>query len=75
MNVLINILIAIVLSGLCVLTWFTVLIVFKKGEVNKIVKDVVKRQQAVIFTDEKKTEEEEAIEREERILKTIGSEK
>ena len=37
---------------------------------------VVKREpRAVLFTDEPKTEEEEAIEREERILKTIGSEK
>lgn len=30
-------------------------------------------KQAVIFDDEPKTEEEQAIEREERILKTIGA--
>lgn len=44
-------------------------------QVKEAIQSVKKKQDAVVFDDEPKTEEEVAIEREERILKVVRGEK
>jgi hypothetical protein len=78
MNIVIQILISIILLGFISIVWWFVLILWSKKTVDIsqfIPKIKGKKQEAIIFDGEPKTEEEIAIEREERILKTIGSEK
>ena len=79
MTLVIQILISLVLLGAVPIIWWVVFFLwFNKTQdiVNLIPKvNLKKKQDAVIFTDEIPTEEEIAIEREERILKTIGAEK
>jgi len=76
MNSVIQILLIILLIGLVLIVWMAWGILYFQ-EAPKLKQNIkqIKKQEAVIFDDEPKTEEEIAIEREERILKKIGSEK
>lgn len=76
MTLIIQILTILILLGVLVLVWLGVLILLVKEETKKSInKLTIKKPSATIFDDEPKTKEEEAIEREERILKVIGSQK
>lgn len=73
MIILIEILVALVLFLLLVGEIIGLLYLLSIKAVKEAIKEVKPKQNAVIFDDEPQTEEEIAIEREERILKTIGS--
>lgn len=68
MNIIIQILLSLILLAILTILVIGILYILSIKEVKAVVR---KRGTAVIFTDEPKTEEEKAIEREERILKEI----
>lgn len=74
---IINILYSIILLGVIGIVWWVVFFLwFNKTQdiinlIPKINLKINKKKEAIIFDDEPKTEEQIAIEREERILKTI----
>jgi hypothetical protein len=70
MGTVIQILTSLILLGILILIGLAILFVIKQPQISKL---LPKKTNAVIFDDEPKTEEEIAIEREERILKTLGT--
>lgn len=76
MTLVIQILISLILLCILVVGIIGIVYLLSIKQVKEAIRDVKPvKKQAVIFNDEPKTEEEIAIEREERILKTIGSNK
>lgn len=74
MSIVIQILISLILLcilGMCIIGIIYILSIKQVKEAIKEVRQV--KKEAIIYQDEPKTEEDIAIEREERILKTIGS--
>jgi len=76
MTFVIQILVSLILLCILVVLFIGILYLLNRKDVKTAIKEVKPaKKQAVIFTDEQPTEEEIAIEREERILRTIGAEK
>lgn len=74
MNLVINTLISLILLCILIIGIIGIIYILSLKQVKQAIKDVKPvKKEAVIFDDEPKTEEEQAIEREERILKTIGA--
>jgi len=76
MNTIIQILTILILIGILIILYLGIMYLLTVKEIKQsVTKFNPKREKrgAVIFTDEPKTEEEEAIEREEKMLKKIGS--
>jgi uncharacterized protein YneF (UPF0154 family) len=76
MTLIIQILIALILLAVLIIAIIGIIYILSIKQVKEAIKKAkpIKRE-ALIIDGEPKTEEEEAIEREERILKIIGSEK
>lgn len=73
---IIQILISLILLAILTILIIGIIYLLSLKQVKEAIKEVKPiKKQAVIFDDEPKTEEEQAIEREERILKVIGSQK
>jgi uncharacterized protein (UPF0333 family) len=77
MTLVIQVLISLILLAILVISIIGIIYILSIKSVKNAIKEVKPiKKQAVIFNDEPKTEEEVAIEREERILKVIrGNEK
>jgi len=77
MTLVIQVLISLILLAILVISIIGIIYILSIKSVKNAIKEVKPiKKQAVIFDDEPKTEEEQAIEREERILKVIqGNEK
>lgn len=74
MNLVNNILISLILLCILITGIIGIIYLLSLKQVKQAIREVKPvRKQAVIYDDEPKTEEEIAIEREERILKTIGA--
>lgn len=71
---IIQILISLILLAILTILIIGIIYLLSLKQIKEAIKEVKPiKKQAVIFDDEPKTEEEQAIEREERILKTIGA--
>lgn len=80
MNVVMDMLVVIILLALAIGVWVGLIVLIRQPEIKPFLPKFPSlprshKPNAVVFDGEPKTEEEIAIEREERILKTIGSEK
>ena len=74
MNIIIQILISFILLCILIIGIIGIIYILSIKQVKEAIKEVKPtKKQAIIFDGEPKTEEEIAIEREERILKTIGT--
>jgi len=76
MTLVIQILISLILLAILVISIIGIVYLLSLKPVKQAIKEVKPvKKEAIIFDDEPKTEEEIAIEREERILKIIGAKK
>ena len=74
MNLVVEILISLILLCILIIGIIGIIYILSIKQVKQAIRDVKPtKKEAVIFDDEPKTEEQIAIEREERILKTIGT--
>jgi len=74
MSLVIQILISLILLAILIIAIIGIIYILSLKPVKEAIKETKPtKKRAVIFRDEPKTEEEIAIEREERILKIIGA--
>jgi len=74
MTLIIQVLISLILLAILVITIIGIIYILSIKQVKEAIKEVKPiKKEAVIFDNEPQTEEEIAIEREERILKKIGA--
>ena len=76
MTFVIQILVSLILLCILVVLFIGILYLLNRKDVKTAIKEAKPvKKEAIIYTDEVPTEEDIAIEREERILRTIGAEK
>jgi uncharacterized membrane protein len=74
MTLVIQILISLILLAILIIAIIGIIYLLGQKPIKEAIKEVKPiKKEAIIFDDEPKTEEEIAIEREERILKKIGA--